>query len=377
MEARILHLVKTSVGGTWAYRLMRELVKKGFEIHVAMPLGGPLVEQYKAVGIIVHELNFSLRYIFPNISALRKLVKDISPDIIHSHFVLTTLVMRLALRGSRISRIFEIPGPLHLESAFFRKVEIALSQKCDYWVPTCRWSYECYLQNGIDRSHLFLTYYGGDISHFLYQKGKLRKELGLTSNQKIVGMVAFMYAPKKYLGQKRGIKGHEDFIDAMKIVCEKYSNVVGVCVGGAWNGALRYESQIRQYAKKHCPSIRFLGTRNDVGELYQDFDIAVHPSHSENLGGAGESLLLNVPTISSNVGGFSDIVIDGETGLTVPPRDSKKLAEAIIYMLDNPAFAKQSAVEGHKLVSRLCDINNTTKEMVNIYHTILSKNYSL
>ena len=36
MEARILHLVKTSVGGTWAYRLMRELVKQNFEILVKM-----------------------------------------------------------------------------------------------------------------------------------------------------------------------------------------------------------------------------------------------------------------------------------------------------------------------------------------------------
>ena len=377
MEARILHLVKTSVGGTWAYRLMRELVKKGFEIHVAMPLGGPLVEQYKAAGIIVHELNFSLKHLFSNISALRKLVKDLSPDIIHSHFVLTTLLMRLALRKSKIPRIFEVPGPLHLESAFFRKIEIALSQTCDYWVPTCRWSYECYLHHGVDKSHLFLTYYGGDISHATYQKGKLRKELGLISDQKIIGMVAFMYAPKKYLGQKRGIKGHEDFIDAMKIVCEKYPDVVGVCVGGAWNGAAKYESHIRQYAKRHCPSIRFLGTRNDVGELYQDFYMAVHPSHSENLGGAEESLLLNVPTISTRVGGFPDIVIDGKTGVTVPPKEPEKLAEAIMYMLENPSFAKQSAAEGQKLVSQLCDINHTTKEMVDIYHAILSQGHSL
>ena len=55
---RILHLVKTSVGATWALRQMRELVKLGLEIHVALPPGGHLVSEYEGAGIIVHPLQF-------------------------------------------------------------------------------------------------------------------------------------------------------------------------------------------------------------------------------------------------------------------------------------------------------------------------------
>ena len=371
MKRTILHLVKTSVGATWAYRLMRELVKQDFEIHVAMPSDGPLVQKYREAGVIVHDINYSLKGVFKSIKELRTIVKEVKPDLIHSHFVLTTLIMRLALRNKDIPRIFEVPGPLHLESAFFRKAEIALSQKSDYWVPTCKWTFERYKKSGVDPSRLFLTYYGGDISHYEYKKGKLRSELGLTPDIIIVGMVAYMYAPKRFLGQKRGLKGHEDFIDAMKIVYKKYPNVIGVCIGGAWNGAVAYENQVRKYAQKNCPVVKFLGTRNDVGELYQDFDIAVHPSHSENLGGATESLLLKVPTISSNVCGFPDIVINGKTGITVSPSSPKALSDAIISMIENPIFAKQSAEDGYKLVSQLCDIGNTSIEMKKIYNTIL------
>lgn len=371
MKQTILHLVKTSVGATWAYRLMRELVKQGFEVHVAMPSDGPLVQKYRDAGVVVHAINYSLKGVFKSIKDLRTIVKEVEPDLIHSHFVLTTLIMRLALRNKDIPRIFEVPGPLHLESSFFRNAEIALSQKCDYWVPTCKWTLERYKKSGIDASRLFLTYYGGDISHFEYKKGKLRSELNLTPDSIVVGMVAYMYAPKRFLGQTRGLKGHEDFIDAMKIVCEKYPNAVGVCIGGAWAGAVSYENQVRKYAQDNCPAVKFLGTRNDVGELYQDFDIVVHPSHSENLGGAAESLLLKVPTISSDVGGFPDIVINGKTGITVPPSSPKELADAIISMIENPVFAKQSAEEGYKLVSRLCDIDNTSREMKRIYDTIL------
>src|SRR5690606_31044154 len=113
-----------------------------------------------------------------------------------------------------------------------------------------------------------------------------------------------------------------------------------VFVGGAWNKAYSYEKQIREYAeRKGGDRFVFLGTRNDVLELYPDFDVAVHPSHSENLGGAVESLLLKVPTIATNVGGFPDIVIDGETGWLVPPGRPDKLAEKILVTLDNPENA--------------------------------------
>ena len=52
-----LHLVKTSTGATWAFRLMRDLVAMGDEVHVAMPVDGILVPKYKEAGIIIHELN--------------------------------------------------------------------------------------------------------------------------------------------------------------------------------------------------------------------------------------------------------------------------------------------------------------------------------
>lgn len=373
MSRIILHLVKTSVGATWAYRLMRELVRQGYEVHAALPTDGPLIPRYREAGIIIHELNFSMKGIRGNCRELRKIVSEINPDIIHSHFVLTTLVMRLALRNDKTPRIFEVPGPLHLESPVFRNAELLLAQKNDYWAPTCKWSLERYKKSGIYSDRLFLTYYGGEISHFKYPKGKLRKELDLADDAIIIGMVAFMYAPKKYLGQKRGLKGHEDFIDAMAVVCRKYPNAVGVCVGGAWDGATDYEEKVRKYGAAHCPNVKFLGSRKDIGELYQDIDVAVHPSHSENLGGAAESLMLNVPTVTTDIGGFPDIVINGKTGITVPSKDPQSLADAIIYMIEHPEFAEKSSAEGKKLVEHLCDINNTSSRMADIYNAILQK----
>lgn len=110
-----LHLVKTSTGATWAFRVMRDLVQMGEEVHVAMPVDGILVQQYKDAGIHIHELNYSVKNVWGTIKQICKVVDEVKPDIVHSHFVVTTLLMRLALRNYRVARVFEVPGPLHLE----------------------------------------------------------------------------------------------------------------------------------------------------------------------------------------------------------------------------------------------------------------------
>lgn len=368
---KVLHLVKTSTGATWAFRLMRDLVQMGEEVHVAMPVDGILVQQYKDAGIIIHELNYSLKNTLGTIKQIRNVVEEVNPDIVHSHFVITTLLMRIALRRYNIARVFQVPGPLHLEHTLYRKADLWTAQrKKDFWIPTCKWSLDKYKECGIDNSRLFLTYYGGDLVDKVYKKGLLRSELGLSKTEIIVGMVAYMYAPKRYLGEKRGLKGHEDLIDAVAMIQDKYPTLHLVFVGGAWIGAEKYEQEVIAYGKKKVRHIHFLGTRKNVPELYQDFNMVVHPSHSENLGGAAESLILAVPTIASNVGGFPDIVIPGKTGYLTKPSDPSSIADAIETVIANPEEAKQLAEYGKTYLQNLLNAKKTSKDVFEFYRLI-------
>lgn len=369
-----LHLMKTSTGGAWAFRLMRDLVQMGEEVHVAMPIDGTLVEQYKNAGIIIHQLDYSLKNVMKTIKKIRKIVETIKPDIVHSHFVLTTIYMRIALRNFKVARVFQVPGPLHLEHFFFRRLDILTAQKkTDFWIPTCNWVLNKYKECGIDTNRLFLTYYGGDISDKTYKKGILRNELGLSDKDIIVGMVAYMYAPKKYLGQKRGLKGHEDLIDAVAMIQDKYPTLHLVIIGGHWIGAEKYEQEVVAYGNSKVNNIHFLGTRNNVFDLYQDFNMVVHPSHSENLGGAGESLALGIPTIASNVGGFPDIVIPGKTGYLVQPSNPIEIANAIESIIANPIEAALIAQRGKIAVREILDAKNTSRNVYNFYRKILER----
>lgn len=378
---RILHLIKTSVGATWALRQMRELVNIGVEVHAAMPSGGLLIASYADSGITVHQVQFDfpIRRLYrcpQTFRRFQKLVKEVKPDIIHSHFVGTTLTMRLALgKNHSLPRIFQVPGTLHLEHFLFRKVETAVSGANDYWIASCQWTRDYYrYQLGISKDRTFLSYYGVDIDNFKPQiHGKLRNELGVNSKTELVGIVAYMYPPKKYLGQTRGIKGHEDLIDALAICRRRGVDVKGVFIGGAWNNANNYEAKVKSYGKAKCGNnIYFLGTRNDVPDLYPDLNLVVHPSHSENVGGAVESLLLSVPTITTDVGGFTDLVINNETGFLVPPKNPEALAEKIIVALGNPERSKQMAQNGMKLAKALLDVKKNAKTIYDIYRQILS-----
>jgi glycosyltransferase involved in cell wall biosynthesis len=350
-------------------------------VHVAAPPGGPLLADCEAAGIVVHpvQCDFPVRrpWTFPHVARqLRLLVAGVDPDIIHSHFVGTSLSMRLALGGTHpIPRVFQVPGPLHLEHRVFRRAELLSAGDADHWIASCRWTFDRYASLGVPRDRRFLCYYGSDPRTLVSATGgALRSELGVHANTRIIGMVAYMYAPRLSLGQLRGLKGHEDLIDAVALCLQRGADVVCVFAGGAWNGAVRYEARVREYARKRLGTRAvFLGTRSDIPSVYGGIDIAVHPSHSENVGGAAESLLAGVPTIATNVGGFPDLVTNGETGWLVPPRDPATLARAILDALADPARAHRMAREGQRRARRLLDVRENAREIKGIYEGILAR----
>lgn len=381
---KVLQIVKTNIGATWAFNQTKWLHEHNIDIITILPsVEDGMAEKYKKTGMKVIKGDFSLPItepwkLFSRIMEIKKIIKEIQPDLIHCHFVTNVLMLRLALRNSNISRLFQVPGPLHLESWIFRNAEIILSNKNDYWAGSCKKTCEIYKKNRIPEDKLFLAYYGNYSTNLSEQytdtQGILHKEYGLSDDNILVGMVSYFYKPKKYMLQSRGLKGHEDFIDAITIVRKKYPAVVGIIAGDAWANAQNYVQQVKKYADEKCKNgIVFTGFRKDMKKVYRELDIAVHPSHSENLGGASESLAAGVPTISTSVGGFPDIVLDEETGYTVQAKSPKYLADAIIKMIENPIKANIMSEKGKQMVKKLLDIENTGASVLNVYNKIVNK----
>ncbi|MEO5377601.1 MAG: glycosyltransferase family 4 protein [Magnetococcus sp. DMHC-6] len=81
--------------------------------------------------------------------------------------------------------------------------------------------------------------------------------------------------------------------------------------------------------------------------LYQDLDIYLQPSLSEGSSMTTvEAMAMGLPVIASRTGGLAEVVIDGETGLLVPPNDPQALAEAILTLLHDPQRAQAMGHQG-------------------------------
>ncbi len=379
---KVLQVVKTNRGAQWAFNQAVYLKKLGVEIITVLPeIDGGYAAKYKEQNMKVIAGDWRLPVakpwkFFSKCREIRKVISEISPEIIHFHFVTNVLMCRLALRKDKTPRLFQVPGPLHLENKLTSFVERHTATEVDFWAGACKWTCAEYLKKGISQEKVFLAYYGipsknEDIS----ENCVLHKEFNLPSDKKIVAMVSYFYKPKKLLGQRRGIKGHEDFIDALTIVLKSNPDIVPVIIGNAWDGAEKYEKKVKKYAyKKLGHNIIFTGYRKDVYQLYSEIDLVVHPSHSENLGGAAESLMLAVPTISSDVGGFPDIVIPNETGCLVEAKNPKALAEKIKWALENMDQMKSMARRGQQLVNKLLALDNTSKTIYDIYTKMTDMN---
>ncbi len=378
---KILYIVKTNQGATWAFDLACQLKSLGHRLVIMLPFadhGSAL--KYREYGMEVIGFDAALPVkapwkLLPRILKFRKLLAEIQPDLVHVHFVTNAFFVRLAMFSLSVPRLFQIPGPLHLESVFFRWLDIHLAGERDFWAPSCQRS-GIYLKDaGADPEHIFLNYYGGyggaACDKYADASGILHRELRLPENIRLAGMVSYIYPPKRYLGQRRGLKGHEDFIDAIGIVQQTHPELYGVIIGDIFCGGEYYKKQLREYAAKvGRGKIIFTGFRSDLAAVYRELDVAVHPSHSENLGAAAESLAAGVPTVSTDVGGFPDIVCHGETGLTVPAKNPEALAQAIIQTIENYPQAVKMAEKGREKVRRLLDIEETARETSRIYNVI-------
>jgi glycosyltransferase involved in cell wall biosynthesis len=308
--------------------------------------------------------------------AIRSLVTKIQPDLIHSHFVSTTLMLRIALGCNHpIPRVFQVPGPLHLEHWYTRKMDLVTAGEKDFWIGSSQFTLKRYESAGIRHERRFLSYYSTEAHLFSQRRtGYLRKRFNIPDNAFVVGNINLIYPPKRYLGQSVGLKCHEDVILAIASVQKERPNVWGVLIGGTFGKDQYYEMKLRRLADDQgSGKILMPGkfSSEEVAQSWPDFDCAVHVPLSENCGGAVEPLLCHVPTVASEVGGLPEVVHNCKTGTLVPVHRPDLLAREIMNVMDRPDLYRQFARRGGALVSAMFDSKRCGKEILDIYGHIL------
>lgn len=373
---RVLHVSKTASGGRFIGFQVRHLVREGIDVHLALPGDGPLATMASDAGAIVHRLPSLGETLTKASTELAKTLTATKPDIIHTHFLHSTLAARRArsIAGKHEPLYFQVPGPLHLEQRWSRTLDIKTARPNDHWGPACYWSFDRYLRSGVSGDRVHLSYYGKDLDDYQPDRSNPKADrgaLGIPPDSYIVAMVSHVYPPRR--GHRRGVKGHEDFIRAIAIARQRFPKIHGIIVGGPRPGAERYYQRLQQLSASvnERGSLTFLGPRSDVPSIYGAADLAVHPSLSENLGGAGESLLMAVPTITTNVGGFPDIIRPDITGVMVPVRRPEQLAAAIFEAARRPRRMQEMAYTGRDLVKQVGNAEANARRVTEVYQRMV------
>jgi glycosyltransferase involved in cell wall biosynthesis len=145
-------------------------------------------------------------------------------------------------------------------------------------------------------------------------------------------------------------KDHATLLEAIALVRERRPDVRLVLVG---DGELRVELERQAAALGLAESVLLLGERHDVPDLLASIDVFANASRYEGLCLAViEAQAAGVPVVATPVGGIRETIVDGETGLLVPPGDHRALADAISRLLDDRHLATRLASAARLVAER-------------------------
>jgi len=195
---------------------------------------------------------------------------------------------------------------------------------------------------------------------------QLRSELGLSADDRVL-LVTSRLTPWK---------GHITLLEAVARLANRWPRLKLVVVGEVAFWEADYEQQLKQRAAELGLTERVLwtGFRSDVPELLRLCDIFVLPSVGEPFGRVIiEAMATGRPVVATRSGGVPEIVVDGQTGLLVPPEDVQSLSGAIQTLLADNQRAQQMGAEGLARARKLFSIDRVAQQIQELYQRILSK----
>lgn len=114
--------------------------------------------------------------------------------------------------------------------------------------------------------------------------------------------------------------------------------------------------------------VHFYHTVGGISNILKISDIGILTSESEGLSNVLiEYALAGIPSVAFDIGGNREIIIDGQTGYTIPDGDEKKMAEKINYLLSNPEVSCRFGETARRLAREKFDVKEMVRKMEDFY----------
>ena len=335
--------------------IFRAALASGLAVR-AIPLVGPL-----------HPLKDPAAF-----SALRRLIASGGYDVVHAHGFKAGLVGRLATRfSSRVpfivtahNHILERDETSGAAKARYRGVERALASHVARYIAVSDSIRRELLEGyGLPTERVVTIHNGINAAPFLLatDRSAARAALGVPDDVPVVGLAA------RFSTQK----GLRHLLAALPQMRNAAPGLIAV-IGGS--GPLESELREQAAALEVSGFVRWPGHVADVAELLAALDVYVSPAETEALGiGLIEASAAALPIVATRVGGAGEVVIDGETGLLVEPRDPAALALATIALLRDPELGHTLGAAARARAISEFDIVRMVERTLGVYRAVLAE----
>jgi len=326
-----------------------------------MGSGGALIADVEGAGIPVEIFGKKLGLRPAVILRTAKLLRQHRIDVVHCH---NWSGMVYGALGARLARIRAVVYTAHgaKTAADWRQgvfLRLGLLQR---WIAVSEDARRVAVEHaGGSAQTVQAVINGVDLS--LYEargnRDRIRSELGIDSREYVFGIVARLTDAKDHIG----------LIEAFGRAFGNRDDVSLLIVG---DGELR--SQVERAAGASTSRIRIAGSRQDIPDVLAAMDVFVLSSHTEGLaitlleaGAAG------LPTVATDAGGNTEVVLDGETGLVVAPRDPDALSKAMTWIDTHREDAVRLGIAARNRVIENFSIESMARRYQEIYVDALQK----
>jgi L-malate glycosyltransferase len=291
---------------------------------------------------------------------LARLIKRLTPDVVHAH---DSHAVAMAALGLSMSTLPAKPPLLAARRVDFHLRGNSLSRwkyrQVDMFICVSEAIREMLIADGVPADRTVTVNEGIDLERVAAAPAaKLHEELWLPHHAPIVGNVAALVPHK----------GQRHLVEAAALVVRQVPDARFVIAGeGELRGAL--ERQIKDHhLEKH---VLLLGFRPDVLSLHKAFDLFVMSSVTEGLGTSLlDAMACGKPIVATKAGGIPEVVMEGTTGLLVPPRDHAAMAAAIVRLLKDSALRDRMGAAGLRVVREKFSAERMVQDTLRVYQAI-------
>lgn len=382
---RIVHIItRLIIGGAQENTLLscQGQHDRGHEVTLITgpPIGpeGSLLERAMQYGYRVEIVDEMRRSILPvkDFRTYRLLVrrlKELAPDVVHTHSSKAGILGRRAARRAKVPAIVHTIHGLAFTAStsrwvnrVYKMLERQAAPITDKIICVADAMRDQSLAANIGKADQYITIYSGmETQPFLHPptpREEIRRQFGLREEHVAVGTIARLFH----------LKGHEDLLDIAPQLCAKFSSLRFLWIG---DGLLRaeFERRIDAMGLKDRFILTGLVPPQRIPELTGAMDILVHPSRREGLARAlPQGSLAAKPTITYDIDGAKEAVLDGRTGFVLPPFDKHKLSEAITVLMDDPSRRRIMGEAGRAFALDRFDASVMVNSLEKVYQQLLT-----